>query len=475
MSGSVVVVGAGVGGLSCAIYLAKRGLSVTVLEASSFAGGLAASFDVSGLRFDGGPYILLDKPGLSWAFASLGADLEQALDLVAVDDVYEVRTEGAPPIRIRASLQETAQGLEASFPGSAARYVAFIEEMKRAHSRLAPLLTHDAPGAWTALTTGAFRALPALVRPLGGLLARSGLPAPVQQALAIWTHIAGQTPAEAPAPLAFVAALIHTEGCYVPRGGVGAVASYLYDAAIAAGVAVRFDTKVSRVLTESGRASGVRLVSGDEIRSDAVVSNAGGVGTLLDLVPAESGLDDYVRTLPLQSPGVAAYVALRRTPEPPYLRFWLTPDDREAPSRLVVLPSVVLGDSTGDRTPARIVAPLAHAISEELGEGGQEALLDRILEEPRFRDELGPFDVLVRRTPRGYGARHHLYRDSMNPVMTAAFMRRGRLPHRVGKPEGLYLVGSSTHPGQWVSFCSISGVLGARKLLRDRGIDPDAS
>src|SRR5262249_25300428 len=144
-------------------------------------------------------------------------------------------------------------------------YVAFIEEMKLAHGRLAPMLTHDDPGAWAAITTGAFRALPALLRPLAKILARSGLPEPVQQALAIWTHIAGQTPAEAPAPLAFVAALIHTEGCYVPRGGVGSVARWLHEASVRAGVRIRFDTKVSRILTERGRVLGVRLGSGEEL------------------------------------------------------------------------------------------------------------------------------------------------------------------------------------------------------------------
>ncbi len=471
MKGPAIVIGAGVGGLACATYLARQGFDVTILEAASFAGGLAASFDVDGLRFDGGPYILLDQPGLAWAFAALGLDLGRALDLVPVEDVYEVRSDGAPPIRIRASLDETARGLDASYPGAGARYVAFIEEMARAHGRLAPMLTHDDPGAWAALSTGAFRALPALLRPLGSILARSGLPAPVQEALAIWTHIAGQTPTEAPAPLAFVAALIHTRGCYVPRGGVGEVARCLHDAAVSRGVQIRFGAKVERILVENHRVRGVRLASGEEIASDVVVSNASGVGTLLELVPDESGLDEYVRDLPLQSPGVAAYVALARVPEPPYLRFWLTPDDAEAPSRLVVLPSVVLPEQRGTRTPARIVAPLAHRVSEGLDARGQDALLDRILAEPRLRDELGPFEVLVRRTPRGFGTRHNLYRDSMNPVMTAAFMRRGRLPHRLDTPRGLYLVGSSTHPGQWVSFCTISGVLGARKVLRDHRIE----
>jgi phytoene dehydrogenase-like protein len=60
-----------------------------------------------------------------------------------------------------------------------------------------------------------------------------------------------------------------------------------------------------------------------------------------------------------------------------------------------------------------------------------------------------------------------LYRDSMNPVMTARLMRQGRLSHRSPYARGLYLAGSSTHPGQWVSFAAISGILAADRLIED--------
>jgi phytoene dehydrogenase-like protein len=53
----------------------------------------------------------------------------------------------------------------------------------------------------------------------------------------------------------------------------------------------------------------------------------------------------------------------------------------------------------------------------------------------------------------------------MNPVMTARMMRQGRIAHKSPIVEGLYFAGSSTHPGQWVSFCAISGILAAKELL----------
>ena len=55
----------------------------------------------------------------------------------------------------------------------------------------------------------------------------------------------------------------------------------------------------------------------------------------------------------------------------------------------------------------------------------------------------------------------------MNPVMTALLMRAGRLAHRSPWLRGLYLAGSATLPGQWVSFCAISGVLAADRVRFD--------
>jgi phytoene dehydrogenase-like protein len=47
-------------------------------------------------------------------------------------------------------------------------------------------------------------------------------------------------------------------------------------------------------------------------------------------------------------------------------------------------------------------------------------------------------------------------------------MRQGRVAHRSPYVRGLYLAGSSTHPGQWVSFCMISGILAADRIIKDK-------
>lgn len=461
-----VVVGGGVGGLAAAIALAQRGVRVTVCEAKSSFGGLASALEVDGTRFDGGPYILLDPEGLTWALDALGLSLD---GLKRVTDVYEVERDPSRdrPVRFFADLAETIERLERDHPGQGVRYGRFVAEVTKIHRGLAALQRRARPSPLALVRSGGLRNAPFLLRSLATTLHRAGLEGLVADAVGIWTHIAGQTLSTAPSPLALVPAMIHGAGCFVPARGMAAIPELVEGRARALGATLRADARVRRVTTANGRVSGVELADGETLHADFVVSDASGVATLLELAPTPARARAKVASLPLQSPGVAAYGRGALHDDGPYLRFRLAPDDPSAPCRLIVRPHRIDPHATAPSPhPIRIVAPLDHALAEQLGEQGQTELLDRVLADPWIAQRVGPFEELARLVPASWGRRHVLHRDSMNPVMTARFMRQGRLPHRVDAPEGLFLVGSSTHPGQWVSFCLISGVLGADEVFR---------
>jgi phytoene desaturase len=442
-----------------------------VREARDKPGGLAGSIELEGLRFDCGPYVLLDRPGLEWAFEQLQITLADRLQLNRIPDVYEIDGEHEPTVHIFDSLDDTANGIERQWPGSGDRYRKYIRRMQATYARLQPLQWISRPGVGAVLRTGAWRELPFIMRSLNSVLNSTQLPDTVTKALGIWTHVAGQTSASAPSPLAMVPAVIHTVGAYYPSGGIGAVPTLLFEHATELGVRFYFASRVKRIRCASSAVFGVETEDGDFYPAGGIISNVG-VGTYLKLlddtgvaaVPAR--MRRKLSTLPLQSPGVCAYLAVKGTSEPPYLRFQLR--DELDGCRLLVTPQVVEREVTQDGwAPARLIAPMRQEHAESGGEPLQREFLERVLAESWWREKFEEVRVVATRVPQEWGSTFHLFRNSMNPVMTAEFMRTGRLAHRSPWIHGLYLTGSATHPGQWVSFCAVSGVLTANRVLND--------
>jgi phytoene dehydrogenase-like protein len=463
---NVVVIGAGMGGLTAALRLAREGFRVQVLEARSEAGGLASGSIYEGFSFDAGPYILLDRPGLEWAFAAVGLKLSEHVELRAIEHVYSVASPDRPTVNIYSSEAATASELEQTWPESGELYLKFVRETGAIEASLRPLLYGSAPGPTSLLGGGRWRHAGFLLRSLHSVLGASRLPQPVVHALSIWTHVAGQRPEDAPSPLAFVPALVHSVGCFYPKEGIRTIPAVLAQAAASAGVEFRYRTKAKKICAANGRVKGVESSEGEQFAADAVVSDCG-IATYLALLDHEdSASRKRCEKLPLQSPGVCAYLAVKGKMDAPYLRFLLPGGEERC--RLLIRPGVLNPEEKqGEWYPARLLGPMDHAKAQKMGPKGQAEYLGKLLEEGWWQEGIAEYRVLARRTPAEWGSEYSLSRDSMNPVMTAKFMREGRLAHRSPDLGGLYLAGSATHPGQWVSFCAISGVLAADCVQKD--------
>ena len=166
MTRHVVIIGAGIGGLTSAIRLAQHGSRVTVIEARSSAGGLASGFEIDGFRFDAGPYVLLDRPGLEWGFRQLNINPTDHFQLHRIPHVYQVTSGSEQSVAIYDSLEETAAKFEARWPESGALYRQFIDRTGATYQRLQTMQWKSNPGIRDVIRTGAWRDVPFILRSL---------------------------------------------------------------------------------------------------------------------------------------------------------------------------------------------------------------------------------------------------------------------------------------------------------------------
>src|SRR5215213_1679584 len=149
MTYEVVVVGGGIGGLTCAALLSARGVSVCLLERAPRAGGCAASFEQGGHEFETGAglYACWEPGGLhSRVFEELPTPAPEAREVVPA---YAVRLPCGADVRVGRGAEEFYETLRASFPECADAAVRFyrdavpVAEALRRAARRVPALAEQ--------------------------------------------------------------------------------------------------------------------------------------------------------------------------------------------------------------------------------------------------------------------------------------------------------------------------------------------
>ena len=445
-----------------ALRARQGGSQVTLVEARPQLGGLASPLTIGDMTFDGGPYILLDRIRLGWALDQVGLDLAQ-LDIVELDPAYRMHLPEIGDVLIQSDLDETVRSIDAVQPGAGQGYRRFADKAATALEQLAPMLVRPHHPR-EPLVTGAWRAGLWAALSLDHVLRRHRLDGAAADAVRIWTYIAGGDPRRAPGPLALVPALIHRDGAARPSGGIHQVISLIASELDRVGVDVVTSTPVTSVSHDDRGVRGVVTADGTVIDADIVISDVGGATALLDLVDAKPPPALRVRMAgALQSPGVTAYMAVQGDP-PSEINFEVSGSPKQA-TAFIAGPA---SDPRSSVRASRIVAPLSHDRARALGDDGQRRLLDRLVAAPWWRSDVDQVEVVGTRLVSDWGREFRLRDDAMNLIMARRQLLLGRLPHRIRHIPGLFLAGSWTHPGQWISFCAVSGVLAADQALEHR-------
>ncbi len=281
----VVVVGAGLGGLSAAAHLRGRGHDVLVVERGDGPGGRNGRLELGGYRFDTGPTVFTMPELLQAPFDALGAEMDDFVTLRPVDPMYRATYHDGSELRVwHGRDRMTREIREVCGPEAARQFGRFADWLRQLYEAEQPHFidtNFDSPLD--------------LVRPLGPALRLVRLGGfgklgrrvasyfddhRLQKIFSFQSMYAGLAPYEALAIYCVITYMDSIQGVYFPDGGMHAVPLGLAAAIEKAGGEFRYGVDVDRIVLAEGTSGRVRGVhvsgpAGDEfIAADAVVCNA---------------------------------------------------------------------------------------------------------------------------------------------------------------------------------------------------------
>lgn len=301
----VIVIGAGLGGLSAAAHLSKAGQRVLVLEQADGPGGYAHGVQRGPYYFD---FSLHSMDGVSpggWTYAALH-DLG-VLDKVAFERLRPCYVARLPGREICAAADPIAYEAELIrlFPSEAEGLRGLLDEVMAVYHETRRMQTDGQLGR-AGGPEAMLQRYPHLVRAVreswAQLMDRHIQDPELRGAVsALWTYC-GLPPSRLSAvAYALLWGSAHHYGAFYPRGGSMALNRALEDVIRAGGGAVRYQERVARIHVEDGLAAGVSTARGARERCRALVSNASApstFGALLDPAHVPPGYAARVASTP---------------------------------------------------------------------------------------------------------------------------------------------------------------------------------
>lgn len=273
----VVVVGAGLAGLSSALHLAGAGRQVTVLERDPIPGGRAGRVVDSGYTFDNGPTVLTMPGLLQQSLDAVGESLSDWLDLIPLDPIYRTYYPDGSRLDVHSDTDRMAAEIsQVCGSAEADGYRRYVDYLTRLYDvEFSDFIDRNIDRPWDLITPNLFRLIA-----MGGFFrldrkVRRYLHDPrTVRALSFQAMYAGVSPLKAMALYGVISYMDSVAGVSVPRGGMHEIPVAMAGAAVKHGVDIRYGTEVTTIEHDGSRASAVLTADGSRIPADVVVVNA---------------------------------------------------------------------------------------------------------------------------------------------------------------------------------------------------------
>ena len=273
------------GGLAAAIRLAAAGRRVVVFDRAAAPGGKLRAVAVAGRAIDAGPTVVTMRHVFDDLLRAAGTSLAAELRLAPLDVIARHHWQDGTRLDLRQTAEASEAAILAAFgPRAAHEFGVFCRRSRALYDALdAAFMRNPAPGLLGLGRRTGLTGLLALGRAspfasLWSVLGRRFTDPRLRQLFARYATYSGASPFAAPATLMLIA---HAEqrGVWTIEGGMTMLASALMRAAGRHGARFHLGAPVAEVLTDGARVSGVRLADGSEIAGRTVIA-AGEVGAI---------------------------------------------------------------------------------------------------------------------------------------------------------------------------------------------------
>ena len=485
----VVVIGAGIGGLSAAIRLATAGRRVVMLEQNAAVGGKMSEIVQDGFRWDTGPSVITMRHVFEELFAAAGRRLDDYLTLRPVDPLTRYFFPDGARIDATRDLARMAEQIAAIDERDVEGYLDFLEYAARLHRITGPVFIYNQPPTPRSFL-GVAPADMVRVDPwltMDQAIRRRVRSPQMRQLLGRFATYVGASPYQAPATLSVIAHVELTGGVWYPADGIYQIAAAMERLAHELGVEIRTHTPVAEIGVERGRATAVMTTAGERIDAAAVIANVDvttvyerllprtiGASRRADLRRLETSCSGFVMLLGIEGEHHqlahhnilftrdyrAEFDAIFRRGLPPdaptvYVAITSKSDASHAPSGhenwFVLVNAPALGPAFDWTTQ---------------GDGYRDKVLEMLA---RFGlDVRARIRSQVILTPQEIQQMTGAWRGALYGISSNQALNAFRRPHnRCADVRGLYFAGGTTHPGGGVPMVTLSGKVAAELVLAD--------